>query len=525
MNKTRLISLRPFIKAAILLFLIVMVLISGCNKRTGSKVKGDIPNLPDVTIISISEETAMAPHKKVTGVIHNNINFELLLPHDWNGKFVFGGGGGFVGSVVNTALGYGVVEKGYATVGTDTGHKGHPIDGSWALNDMEAIVNFGHHAVHRTTVTAKAIIEAYYQKEINYSYFFGCSRGGGQALMEAQRYPDDFDGIVSGAPAYNWTDGLGGGMTHNQQLMFPNSDELGEALLTKEDLQIVETAILDACDELDGIKDGILNNPLACDFDLSSLICENGNSENCLSAEKITAMQSIYDGPKGKDGNSIFYGFPFGGETHSGGWPRWITGGLDHIEDLSEFQAGVNSEYEVTPVPNAQYGFGPGVLKYMVFHDEEWTIDGYDLNNLKEDARVLAPILNATDPDISAFRNNGGKLLMYTGWSDAAITAFGTIGYYEQVLEFDPSAAKDVKLFMMPGVMHCSGGDSPWWVNWIDEIDKWVTSQEAPEQLPVYFLDEQFQADGSRLLCAYPEVAIYDGEGDTRDVRSFSCGQ
>lgn len=525
MKRTRFILIRPFLKAFILLFLIVMVLISGCNKRTSSKVKGDIPNLPDVTIISITDETAMAPHKKVTGVINNNINFELLLPRDWNGKFVFGGGGGFVGSVINTALGYGVVQKGYATVGTDTGHEGHPADASWALNDLEAIVNFGHLAVHRTTVTAKAIIEAYYQKEIDYSYFFGCSRGGGQALMEAQRYPDDFDGIVSGAPAYNWTDGIGAGMTHNQQLMFPNSDELGEAKISKEDLQIVENAILDACDELDGIKDGILNNPLACDFDLSTLICEDGNSENCLSAEKIAAMQSIYDGPKDKKGNDIFYGFPYGGETDPGGWFKWITGGLNHIEEINEFQSGVTSEHEAVIIPNAQYGFGPGVLKYMIYHDKEWNIDGYDLNDLAKDASMLAPVLNATDPDISAFRYNGGKLLMYTGWSDAAITALGTIGYYDKVLEHDPSAEEDVKLFMMPGVLHCAGGEGPWWVNWVDEIDKWVTSQEAPEQLPVYFMDEQMQPAGSRLLCAYPEVAIYDGKGDTRDVKSFSCGQ
>ena len=507
--------------------LMAFLTLGACKTEKTEKVTCEtatIADLPEVTITSVTQETDMAPHCKVTGIIGKDINFELLLPHDWNGKFVFGGGGGFVGSVVNTALGYGVVEKGYATVGTDTGHQGHPNDASWAQNDLEAIVNFGHLAVHRTTVTSKALIEAYYQKEIDYSYFFGCSRGGGQALMEAQRYPDDFDGIVSGAPAYNWTEGLAGGMTHNQQLMFPNSNELGEALITKKDLQIVEDAILNACDEMDGIKDGILNNPMACDFDLSTLICEDGEGENCLSSEKIAAMQSIYDGPKDKEGNSIFYGFPYGGENAIGGWFRWITGGLDHLSDLDDFQAGVTTEHEAVPVPNLQYGFGPGVLKYMVFHDEKWTIDGYDLNNLIEDARFLAPTLNATDPDLTAFRNNGGKLLMYTGWSDAAITALGTIGYYEKVLEFDPSAAEDVKLFMMPGVQHCIGGDGPSWVNWVDEIDKWVTSQEAPEQMPAYFIDEKMQVNGSRMICAYPNEAIYDGKGDTRDMNSFSCG-
>ncbi len=156
-----------------------------------------IPSLPDVRITSVTQEVAPAPHCKVAGVIGTEIRFELLLPDKWNGKFAMGGGGGFVGSVINTAaLLYGAVQSGYATVGTDTGHQGHPLDGSWALNNMERIVNFGHDAVHRTAVTTKELTKGYYGKDIDLSYFTGCSTGGRQALMEAQRYPEDFDGIV-----------------------------------------------------------------------------------------------------------------------------------------------------------------------------------------------------------------------------------------------------------------------------------------------------------------------------------------
>ena len=200
--------------------LMVFLTLGACKTEPTKAVTCEtatIVDLPEVTIVSITQEEHMSPHCKVAGVIGNGIKFELLLPHDWNGKFVMGGGGGYAGSVINTALAYGVVQKGYATVGTDTGHEGHPLSGSWALNNPEAIVNFGHLAVHRTAITAKAIIKEYYKKEINYSYFFGCSRGGGQALMEAQRYPDDFDGIVSGAPAYDWVNGIGAGMVHNQR--------------------------------------------------------------------------------------------------------------------------------------------------------------------------------------------------------------------------------------------------------------------------------------------------------------------
>ena len=163
-----------------------------------------MPRLPDVKIISVTQETQFAPHCKVTGVIGTETNFELLLPDTWNGKFVMGGGGGFAGSVVNSAQGwFGALEMGYATVGTDTGHQAHSLSTDWALNNLERLVSFGHQAVHRTAVTSKALTVSYYGQDIARSYFTGCSRGGGQALMEAQRYPEDFDGIVAQSPAYN----------------------------------------------------------------------------------------------------------------------------------------------------------------------------------------------------------------------------------------------------------------------------------------------------------------------------------
>ena len=178
--------------------------ISTVTEGTSCSVEA-MRELPNVRIMSVTDESAPAPHCKVMGVIGTETNFELLLPDDWNGKFVMGGGGGFVGSVVNTAAAFGPLQKGYATVGTDTGHRGSALDASWALHNLERVVSFGHQAVHRTAVTAKALIAGYYGREISRSLFFGCSRGGGQALMEAQRYPEDFDGIVAGAPAYSGT--------------------------------------------------------------------------------------------------------------------------------------------------------------------------------------------------------------------------------------------------------------------------------------------------------------------------------
>ena len=220
-----------------------------------------LPKLPDVTITVVTQEAQPVPHCKVAGVIGSEIHFELLLPDIWNGKFVMGGGGGFVGSVVNVALSYGSLQSGYATVGTDTGHQAHPLDASWALNNMERIVNFGHAAVHRTAVTSKALIKAYYQQDITRNYFLGCSRGGGQALMEAQRYPNDFEGIVAGAPAYDWTMGLAAGTIQIMQAMYPDPNNLQQAVIGPKEQQLIESAYLEKCDALDGIEDDILNDP------------------------------------------------------------------------------------------------------------------------------------------------------------------------------------------------------------------------------------------------------------------------
>ncbi len=248
---------------------------------------------PDVRLTSVTEVSAPVPHCKVAGVIGTETNFELLLPDDWNGKFVMGGGGGFVGTIVNIALQLGVLQKGYATVGTDTGHRGHGLDASWALNNLERIVSFGHQAVHRTAVTSKALIADYYGHESNRNLFYGCSRGGGQALMEAQRYPDDFDGIVAGAPAYSWTRELAGRNTYINQAMYPNPDDLSAAVMTPEAQAYFGQAVLDKCDMLDGIEDGVLNNPLACDIDVDDYACEPGQAEACLTPGQVEAAQRV----------------------------------------------------------------------------------------------------------------------------------------------------------------------------------------------------------------------------------------
>jgi feruloyl esterase len=504
---------------AIISFIIFVAFGQAASAQT--TCASEVPSIPDVSLSHTSAEAEPVPHCKIAGVIGGKINFELLLPENWNGKFVMGGGGGFVGSVMNTSLMFGSLQSGYATVGTDTGHQGHPADASWALNDLEALVNFGHLAVHRTAVTAKALTNAYYGEPISRSYFTGCSRGGGQAIMSALRYPEDFDAVAAGAYAVDWT-GIAVQATQINQAMYPDPNDIEQAVVGAEAQALIESSYLAVCDALDGLEDGILNDPRQCEFDVDSLQCEAGKSEDCLSAEEIAAVRVVYDGPKDSKGNSLYYGFPFGAETSPAGWSRWLTGGPKNFE--GDFQGGVGSGgFEAPVYPSAFYSFGNGIMGNFVYHDPDWTYENFDFSTYAQDSAAAAETLNATNPDLSAFRARGGKMLLYSGWSDTAQSGLAMVGYYEDLLAHEPGAAEDVRLFMMPGVEHCFGGPGPSWVNFLTEIDKWAETGDAPDEITAYWLDEKGQPAGARPVCAYPRVAKYDGKGDPRDPSSFSC--
>tara|TARA_B100001540_G_scaffold144112_2_gene127884 strand:+ start:171 stop:1793 length:1623 start_codon:yes stop_codon:yes gene_type:complete len=474
----------------------------------------------NVRISGVSRHRFPAAHCKVAGVIEDEINFELLLPEDWNGKYVMGGGGGFVGSVVNTAVYFGALQSGYATSGTDTGHRGHGVDASWALDNPRRVENFGHRAVHLTAVASKALVDSYYGQPSRRNYFIGCSRGGGQALMEAQRYPRDFDGIVAGAPAYNWHLGIGANATQIVQAQFPDPDDLEQALVTPADQALIARSYLARCDAADGIEDGILAHPPDCDFDVAELACSADRQDDCLSAAKVQAMRRIYEGPE-IDGENVWPGFPLGGETSPAGMSMWLTGGLRYAREAGYPRA--DAGFAAPLVPNASYAFGTGVMKYFVFNDAQWDYASYDFTGFTADTAATARTLNATDPDLSAFRARGGKLLLFHGWSDMALSAHGTIDYYRAALAHDPGAEADLRLYLLPGMDHCFGGAGPFYVNYLTEIDRWVESGQAPGPLQAHWMKAFVLPSGSRLACPYPQRARYDGSGDTRDAASFRC--
>jgi feruloyl esterase len=467
---------------------------SGCAQLTNLR-------LPDIHITSAEpvpaagSGTVRAAHCRVNGVVGYEIRFTLLLPDNWNGKFFMGGGGGFVGTIQNSAEAS--VNAGFATSGTDTGHQGGITDASWALNHPERQINFGYLGVHRTAEASKAIIASYYGKPASRHYFSGCSRGGGQAFMEAQRFPADFDGIVAGAPAFDWT-GLAAQNVSNAQAVFPDPATLTTPMFTLDELKTVEARVLEACDANDGIKDGVLDDPRQCRFDVNTLP---------LSEAKKQALKKLYAATTNREGE-IYPPQPYGGEGQPAGWPAWITGGGPPLPGQK--------------APTLRFAFGTDIFKYLVFNDPNWDYSKYDLSNWKKDTALAATVLNATNPDLSSFKSRGGKLILWHGWADAALTPLASIRYHEQVYARDANARDYFRTFMLPGVLHCAGGSGPDSADWTAAITDWVENGRAPERVVARKMVNGV-VSRSRPLCPYPQKAVYTGTGSTDDEKNFVC--
>lgn len=460
--------------------------------------------LPDVLLESATPVTPdrqknpqAAAYVQVMGTIGGTIRFELLLPENWNGRFVMGGGGGFVGSVQNAARDS--VNRGYATVGTDTGHEWQPgYMAGWAHDNLEAQVNFGYLAVHRTAEVAKALIRAYYGAEAAHAYFVGCSRGGGQAMMEAQRYPKDFEGIVAGAPAFNWT-GFAATMVAIAQALYPNPDHLDSTMLTQEALQKLQAAILEQGDAQDGLKDGVVGDPPSVHFDLAKV--------PGLTEDQRKAIKAIYDGAHNSKG-AICPGYTPGAECDPGQWIAWLVGPApallkDHVPDLT-------------------FAFGTQVFKYLVFNNPDWDYSKYDFANFEKDTELAASFLNATNPNLDAFKARKGKLIIWHGWADPALPAQATVDYYQQVQAHDPAAREYCRLFMVPGCLHCGGGPGAADVDWLSVIVNWVERDKAPDRL-IASKRERGGVVMTRPLFPYPQFAVYSGNGDPNKAESFTA--
>jgi len=474
--------------------------------------------LPDLTIIKVESKTKdtikgqgtwippvfiNVPFCRLEGRISKEIDFELLLPQQWNGRFLMAGNGGFAGSIQNNLLGY--LDKGYAVVGTNTGHKGNGIQADWALNNMERQLNFGKLAVHRTAVVSKSIIEKLYCSAPAYSYFLGCSRGGGQAMMEAQQFPDDFNGIVAGAPAFDWP-AIGAKFIRECQANYPDPKDLKHTVITNDNLKLLQKFVFEQCDQLDELKDQILNDPRNCQVDLSKLpVCSNDvASSGCFTKEQLNAVRSVYD-PVIIDNTQVYPGFPPGLEAENGSWDVWISG--------------TNS---VMPgIPSLHYMFGTEVFKYLVYNDPSWNYSQYDFKNFLKETAYAAAFLNATNTDYTSFKKLNGKMIMYHGWNDPALSALSTIRHYEEAMNKDNNLQSNIRLFMLPGVLHCGGGTGPDDVDWVLLIRDWVEKNKAPERIVLSKIVNG-KTVMTRPAFPYPKKAVYNGSGDANLEKNFS---
>ena len=439
----------------------------------------------------------------------SSIQVELWLPiGDWNGKLQGVGNGGFAGAINYDGL-VEALRHNYATVATDTGHQAPGDEATWALNHPEKIVDFGYRAIHLMTVDAKQMIESFYGQPLKHAYFNACSDGGREALMEAERFPDDYDGIIAGAPAYYWTHLVSNGAGILKALLANPASFIPPAKLP-----VIQAAAQAACDLNDHVKDGVIENPAACHFDTSVLLCKGTDSNSCLTADQIVALNRLYAGGHFSNGKQFSPGYPPGGEASKDNWDTWITG--------------------AAPGQSNVYAFGTQFFKNMVYDNPSWDFHSFDPDrDVKAADDKMAAALNATDPDLGAFAARGGKLILYHGWDDAAIPAPSSIAYLKSVRAKMglSSTGKFVRLFMVPGMNHCFGGNGAYSFGQFGagggdanhDIDaalvKWVEDDVAPNQI----IATKPESGMTHPLCPYPSVAKYKGSGATSSAASYVC--
>ena len=454
----------------------------------------------------------LPPFCRVTGVIaptkESEIVFEVWLPLDkWNGRFTGVGNGGWAGFIAYGPLAE-QIRRGNASASTNTGHEAVPgvNAAKFAFDYPERLVDFAYRAHHETALKAKALVQAFYGKPANRAYWVGCSSGGYEGLMEAQRFPSDYDGIIAGAPANNWTRLMAGDFDATLAVLQKPESNLPPAALS-----LLHRAVLAACDGRDGVTDGVLEDPRQCKFDPGTLQCGSGATENCLTAAQVEAARRVYRGVRdSRTGEQLYPGLAPGSEPF---WP--------HRDAANPF-----------PIPIAHY-------KWLVFANPEWdwkTFNAADPATYEAMQRAeakFAPLMNATSPDLTEFRQRGGKLLQYHGWNDQLISAQNSIDYYESVLAHFGKNTKDraktladvqsfYRLYMAPGMAHCSGGTGPNTFDMQTAMEQWVEGGKPPEAI-VATRAINAVVDRSRPLCPYPKVAVYKGKGDTNDASSFVC--
>ena len=501
---------------------------------------------PNTTIVSATAQSDPVPYCDVLGyatTTHpgpNQVNFELGLPAEWNGRFLFVGNGGFAGSFDFPSVFLDnftffplltEVSAGFATAFTDTGHQGAGdlpfFDGSWALNDLAKQDDWLLRAVHVIAAADQTITRAFYDAEPR-SYFAGCSDGGREGLIEAEKYPADFDGIIAGDPllgnafiGFNW----------NEEQITSQP----ENYIPPDKMALVGAAVIKSCDGVDRVLDGLIQDPRKCSFNPDSLRCSAGNDSRCLTDGQVATLKAIYSGASTGDDKQVYSGFSKSDPTGApdivvgeDGWPLWITA-------FEAPNAPGTSEPWVDPeFPPWQFTLQDQFLKFFVFSDPNYNSLSFDINS-SDMARARAVIHRggaaATDPNLSEFRGRGGKLILYHGWSDPALTPLETVKYYEAVARKTGGGYHDTqefaRLFMAPGMRHCIGtGPGPNVFDPLSPLTDWVENDVAPDRIIATHYKDNDPSTGiitsTMPLCPYPQMARFTG-GNVRKGRNWVC--
>lgn len=455
------------------------------------KLKADKPpRILEAAPAVAGKDAASVPYCLVKVLVPDAINIWVALPMEgrWNGKLQSIGGGGYAGTVAAPVA---PVLDGYVGVATDTGHTGS--DGTFGMKSP-GVANktlwndFAWRSEHLMAVVGKQLTQAFYGKPPQLSYWNGCSTGGRQGLMMAQRFPEDYNGILAGAPAIHWDRFQAAQIWPQVAMLRDAGGAIPAARLT-----LATNAAVEACDLLDGVKDGVLEEPRACTFDARKLVCPDGAAtDSCLTPGEAAAINRIWEGPKG----------------------HWY--GLTRGTPLQQMLAG--------PQP---FMIAVNQPRYWVYLDPSWDWKTLTFENygkfFNDSVRAVGPVMATDNPDLRAFRRRGGKLILWHGWSDPGIMPEGTVDYFEKVAKGDYERTGEfARLFMAPGVGHCAGGTGPQPQNMFGSLVEWVEKGKAPDTIPA----SRKLDDGrtrTRPLCPYPSVAKYQGSGSTDDAASFQC--
>jgi feruloyl esterase len=479
---------------------------ASAGKCALASVQAMAPGDTTITGVAIVAATDKVPqYCRVDGAVTtpgNTVGFRLDLPVAWNEKMLFLGIGGYGGSIPNLDMG---LLRGYATAGTDTGHQAASVrDATWAYHNLPKEIDYGYRGTHVTAVAAKIITEKFYGERPHETYFDGCSNGGRQALMEAQRFPGDFNGIIAGDPSFSIDGALNRIWIY--QTIFSGADHF----IPANKLPLISSAILAECDGKDGLVDGLIDDPRNCGFDAATLLCAKGDAANCLTAGQVDSFKKITAGPHDSDGKLIAPGFSLGYEDGPDSWAESVTGTT------------------ATPPDAKGFTYITGFLKYLAFPDNQNPDYDYRTFNFATDLPLLATavgILRPDDSNLAPFEQLGGKLLIYHGWADGEVPTLTSIDYYNEVVKSSGGrAAADafVRLFTVPGMHHCSGGPGPDTFDSLAALEGWVERGAAPDKI-IAAHRTNGAVDRTRPLCPYPQVARYTGSGSIDDAANFVC--